>query len=126
MDGNCRAILRRHELSGVPGAGLFSRAILPSDEVLKPWRLIPLGGNARRLQRPRPVARLRVIKDVSTALRQDREKNIALSSVKKELTVHRCVDVHQLDRASELFVAFPDALDLNEPGVVICLGRPCR
>jgi hypothetical protein len=67
-----------------------------------------------------------VIKDVSTAFRQDREKNIALSSVKKELAVQRCVDVHQLERASELFVAFPDALDLNEPGVVICLGRPCR
>src|ERR1700704_6898048 len=94
--------------------------MLLSDQVLEPKRLIPLGGNARRLQGSRPVARLRMIKDFSTALRQDREKNIALSSLKKEFAVQRCVDVHQLDGASEPFMAFPHALDLNEPCMVFC------
>src|ERR1700716_1977650 len=69
-----------------------------------------------------------MIKDFSTALRQDREKNIALSRLKKEFAVQRCVDVHQLDGASELFMAFPYALDLDEPCMIFCLddlaGKP--
>ena len=64
-----------------------------------------------------------MIKDFSTALRQDREKNIALSRLKKEFAVQRCVDVHQLDGASEPFMAFPHALDLNEPCMVFCLDH---
>jgi hypothetical protein len=61
-----------------------------------------------------------VIKDVSTALRQNREKEIALPKFKKELAIHPGIYVHQLDRATELLVAFPHTIDLNEPYVVLC------
>jgi hypothetical protein len=62
-----------------------------------------------------------VIKDVATALRQNREKEIALPELKIELAIHLGIDVHQLDRVTELFVAFPHTLDVNEPYVVLCL-----
>jgi hypothetical protein len=62
-----------------------------------------------------------VIKDVSTALRHDREKKITLPKLERELAVHLRVNVHQLDLASELFLTFPHALDLDEPYVVPCL-----
>jgi hypothetical protein len=62
-----------------------------------------------------------VIKDVSPALRQDREKEIALPKPEKELAIHPGIDVHQLDDVTELFMAFPHTLDLNEPYVVLCL-----
>ena len=109
-----------HPQGGSPrgcSPGPCSRTIKSSSHI----RLIAAGRNARRLQGSRPVAHLRVIKDVSTALRQDREKKIALPKLKKELAVHPCMDVHQLDAAGEPFMAFPHALDLNEPCVVLCL-----
>jgi len=63
---------------------------------------------------------LRVIEDFSTAFRQNRKKEIALPKFKKELAIHPGIDVHQLDRAMELFVAFPYTLDRNEPYVLLC------
>jgi hypothetical protein len=61
-----------------------------------------------------------VIKDVSTALRQNREKEVALSEFKIELAIHLGIDVHQLDRVTELLVALPHTLDFHEPYVVLC------
>src|SRR5262249_20782955 len=98
-------------------AGSLSRAMLPSDQILEPERLIALGGDARRPQGSRPVAGLRVIEDVATTFGQDREEQIALSKLKKELAVHLGIDVHQLDGAGEPFTAFPHALDLDQPRV---------
>jgi hypothetical protein len=62
-----------------------------------------------------------VIEDLSAALRQNREKDIALPKFEEELAIHPGIDVHQLDRATELFVALPHTLDVNEPYVVFCL-----
>jgi hypothetical protein len=62
-----------------------------------------------------------VKEDFSTALRQNREEEIALPQFKIELAIHPGIDIHQLDRATELFVALPHTLDVNEPYVVLCL-----
>ena len=43
-----------------------------------------------------------------------------MPKLKKELAIHPGIDVHQLDRVTELFVAFPHPLDLDEPYVVLC------
>ena len=59
--------------------------------------------------------------DFPTALRQNRKEEIALPQFKIELAIHLGIDVHQLDRVTELFVAFPHTLDVNEPYVVLCL-----
>ena len=94
--------------------------MVPSDQVLQPQGLVALSGDARRLQGFCPVADLRVIKYVSTALRQNREEKIALPKLEKELAVYGGIDVHQLDGATELFMLLPHALDLNLPGVRLC------
>jgi hypothetical protein len=62
-----------------------------------------------------------MIEDVSTALRHDREKKIALPKFKKELAIHPGIDIHQLDCVTELFVALPHTLDLDDPYVLLCL-----
>jgi hypothetical protein len=62
-----------------------------------------------------------VIEDLSAALRQNREKDIALPKFEEELAIHPGIDVHQLDRVTELLVTFPHALDFNEPDVVLCV-----
>src|SRR5262245_47906542 len=93
--------------------------MLPNDHVLDPQRLIPVDGHARRLQTPRPVTRLRMIKNFSTALRNHREKQIALAKLKVELTLHPGVDIHQLDPATELLATLPHAIDFNEPDVLL-------
>src|SRR5215211_2991119 len=111
---------RQHPLSTLLVAGWFSRAMLPRDQVLQPYGLVALSGNTRRLQGFGPIADLRVIKYVSTALRQNREKQIALPKLEKELAVYRGIDVHQPDGAAELFMPLPHALDLNLPGVRLC------
>jgi ribosomal protein L1 len=67
-----------------------------------------------------------VIEDVSTALRQNREKEIALPELKVELAIHLGIDVHQPDRATELVVAFPHTLDFNEPYMVLCFHDLAR
>jgi hypothetical protein len=60
-----------------------------------------------------------VIKDFSTALRQDREKEIALPEFERELAIHPGIYVHQLDRVTEIFAAFPHTIGLNEPHVAL-------
>jgi hypothetical protein len=60
-----------------------------------------------------------VKEDVSAALRQNREKEIALPEFEIKLAIHPGIDVHQLDRVTELFVAFPHTLDVDEPYVVL-------
>src|SRR5262245_9420138 len=102
-------------------ARLFARAMFPGDKILDPQRLIPLGGNAPRLQAARPVAHLRVIEDVSTALREDRKEKIPLPLLKEEFAVDSCIDVHQLDGARELVMTLPHAVDRDDPGVVLGL-----
>jgi hypothetical protein len=62
-----------------------------------------------------------VIKDFSTALRQDREKEIALPEFERELAIHPGIYVHQLDRVTEIFAALPHTIHLNEPYVVLCV-----
>jgi hypothetical protein len=64
---------------------------------------------------------LRVIKDFPTALRQDREKEIALPKLKRELAIHPGIHVHQLDGVTEIFTAFPHTIHLDEPYVVLCV-----
>jgi hypothetical protein len=61
-----------------------------------------------------------VIKYVATTLGQDREKEIALPKLEKELAVCRRIGVHQLDGTSESLMPLPYALDFNVPGVLVC------
>src|SRR6266581_4137237 len=103
-----------------PGAARFYWAMVPSDQVLQPQGLVPVSGNARRLQGFDPVADLRVVEYLATAFRQNRKKEIALPKLEKELAVRGGIDVHQLDGASEFLMPLPHPLDLNEPGVRVC------
>ena len=96
----------------VVATGFFARTLLSDQPVFEPLRLI---------QAARPVTGLRVIEDVSTALRHNREEEIALPKLKEELAIHPGIGVHQLDRVTELFVAFPHTLDLDDPYVLLCL-----
>ena len=73
------------------------------------------------MQASRPVTGLWVIEDFSTALRDNREKEIALPKFKRELAIHPGINVHQLNRVTELLVTFPYTLDFNQPDVVLCI-----
>lgn len=62
-----------------------------------------------------------MIEDFSTALRDNREEEIALPKFKRELAIHPGINVHQLNGVTELLVTFPHTLDFNEPDVVFCV-----
>ena len=60
-----------------------------------------------------------MIKDFSTALCQNRKKEIALPKLEEELAIHPRVNIHQLDRTTQLLLPFPHTLDFHEPDVVL-------